>query len=1038
MPPYYHHYSSQRPFSRRERCPFWLILLLYNLLQIGSVNPGLAQSVVSVVRIDSMPTEGLQLKQGWRFHAGDLPNGADPALNDSRWDTLNPVRDIRQLPALTNAPVSWLRLHLTIDPKLPPLQTFFFMSVASEVYFDGRLLYRFGTVSNRPASVVANNPYAAYPVPYVPGKTHLLALRMAPQPGIDYQKIYLGMLPSPARLTLYLATAIPAVHPYNVASVYVDSAKIGMAAILFILHLGLFLAYRRQRANLVIALMYLLLMLTHVLRAGVDLTHELALRDILPIGPLLYPFVIGLMFLTFYELFGMPKNGWLWLVLIAIALTHIQVPPEYRWINQIGGHYQTVELIRIIVVSIRRRLFGARIVAVGIFGHMALSLFVTILVSTETPVIGNEWLYELGYGLMFLCIPLALSLRLALENGWVNRQLGVKLAEVEELSVRNQVQQAEKQRILTQQNEELEQQVAERTRELRQHADHLDQINRDRSRFVTNLTHEFRTPLALILSPVSKLLESPNLPDATQASLHTVDRNARHLLNQVNQLLDIARLEDGQMNLNPQPVQLGQQTAQLVDLFQSPAQAKSITLTFARESEDSPCLMDTDKWGKIVYNLLANAIKFTPEGGIVDCELGRSAVAVVDFGLVGASSNSGVSNQSEIRNRNGGPPQFAILKVTDSGIGIAPEKLPYIFDRFYQADDRIGGPRVTRSYEGTGVGLALVRELTDLMGGNVTVESQPGVGSTFTVTLPWQPAPPDATSETRLLPIRPIGGPLPTPAAPAELPDDDPADKESDASRELVLVVEDNDELRGFMVDELAARYSVLTATNGQAGWEAVQQHLPDLVISDVMMPQMDGLQLTRLIKTTPATDHIAVVLLTARSTPESLLEGLEHGADDYIVKPFDLTELRFRLANLVARQHKLQAYYRQQTERPNGHEPALLPALSDPFLTRVYDLLESNLDNRQVDVGWLADQLAMDRKTLYRKLQSKLKLAPNALIRAYRLRRAGEMLRAGKTVTDTTYSVGFESLTYFGYCFKEQYGVTPSEFAGDNSLNSN
>lgn len=976
------------PLSRRLRA--WVVRLVYSLLLTPVMTGGYAQPVSSAILIDSVPAGGLQLKQGWRFHAGDLPNGADPRLDDRQWAPIDPVRDIRELPQVTQAGIGWLRLRLTISPNLPPLQTFLFTTVASEVYFDGRLLYQFGTLSATPDSVRAYNPYAAYPVPFQPGTEHLLALRIACQPGIDYQKAYLGLLPSPVRVTLYPATAIPAVHPYNVASVYVDSAKISMATILFILHLGLFLAYRRQRANLVVALMYLLLVLTHILRAGVDLVHTVADREILYHGHTLHPFVSGLMFLSFYELFGFRKNGWFWLIMTAVALEHIHFPAEYRFLNAIGGDYQSFELLRIIGVSTWLRLLGARVVAVGIVGHMVLSLFVASLMRNKVPVIGNEWLYESAHGFMFLCIPLALSLRLALENGWVNRQLGLKLTEVEDLSARNVAQQQERQALLARQNEELEQQVAERTDELRRQADRLHELNRTRSRFVTNLTHEFRTPLSLIISPVEKLLESPELPPIVQAPLRTVDRNARHLLNQVNQLLDITRLEDGHVRVVRQPVRLDQLTAQLVELFESPARAAQIALTFTTKGDDGACLMDTDKWGKIVYNLLANALKFTPVGGQVAVQLHQETAQV----------------------------RFV---VSDTGIGIAPDKLSLIFDRFYQVEDHL-----TRPFEGSGVGLALVRELTDLMGGSVTVTSEPSAGSTFTLTLPRQPVLPD--SETGIeTPHRPAA----VRPMPAIQPESDPLPTNTEDGRALMLVVEDNAELRAFMVDELSGRYRVLTAANGEAGWEAIQQHLPDVVISDVMMPRMDGLKLTDLIKSTPATDHIAVVLLTARSTHESRLEGLQQGADEYLVKPFDLAELRLRLANIVARQQTLRSYYRQQIEQPGGGgEPSTdSPPPTDPFLARIYGLLERHLDDPQVGVEWLADQLAMDRKTLYRKLQSKFRLSPNALIRTYRLRRAGEFLRAGRTMTDVAYSVGFDSVTYFGKCFKEQYQMTPSEF---------
>jgi DNA-binding response OmpR family regulator/nitrogen-specific signal transduction histidine kinase len=563
------------------------------------------------------------------------------------------------------------------------------------------------------------------------------------------------------------------------------------------------------------------------------------------------------------------------------------------------------------------------------------------------------------------------------------------------LSARNLAQQEYRQQLLAEQNEQLEQQVAERTKELRQQASHLKELDEVKSRFVTNLTHEFRTPLSLIISPVEKLLESPTLPDAVQAPLQTVNRNARHLLNQVNQLLDIAQLENGRMSLTLQPVTLGQLTAQLVDLFRSPAEADQIELTLDLQGVDRPCLMDTDKWYKLVYNLLANALKFTPAGGQVHVQL----------------------RLEDDRTQ---------LIVRDTGIGIAADKLPFIFDRFYQADDR-----ATRSFEGTGVGLALVRELTSLLGGSVSVESQSGEGSSFTVQLPLQAAPladQELAEQKQANPLRLPVAVLPTPTA-RPVMEENASYPTVEADRPLLLLVEDNKDLRDFMTDELSTNYRVLTAHNGQQAWVLTQQHLPDLVVTDVMMPEMDGFQLVHRIRSHPATDHIAVVLLTARSTRNDRMEGLREGADEYLVKPFDLAELRLRLTNLMTRRQKLQTYHRHQLTQPIPEMELMPLPTTDLFLERIYSLLETHLDDPKVGVEWLADQLAMDRKTLYRKLQSKLQLSPNALIRMYRLRRAGELLRGGMTVTETAYSVGFESLTYFGQCFKEHYHITPTEF---------
>lgn len=221
--------------------------------------------------------------------------------------------------------------------------------------------------------------------------------------------------------------------------------------------------------------------------------------------------------------------------------------------------------------------------------------------------------------------------------------------------------------------------------------------------------------------------------------------------------------------------------------------------------------------------------------------------------------------------------------------------------------------------------------------------------------------------------------------------------------------------------------YRVLSAVNGEDGWEITQRELPDVVISDVMMPQMDGFDLTQRIKTNPETEHIGVILLTAKADTDSKLDGLSHGSDEYIPKPFALTELQLRLRNLLAHQQKLRDHYRQQISQPQTENSVTI--LQDKFLLRVYELLDKHLDNPELSVEWLADQLAMNRKTLYRKIQSLTQLAPNELIRRYRLRKAADLLRSGYNVSETAYRVGFEMPNYFSQCFKEMYQLTPTEY---------
>ncbi len=524
----------------------------------------------------------------------------------------------------------------------------------------------------------------------------------------------------------------------------------------------------------------------------------------------------------------------------------------------------------------------------------------------------------------------------------------------------------------------------------------LKAVDEMKTRFFANITHELRTPLTLIVSPVDKLLETADLPALYQQQLTAVRRNARQLLRLINQLLDINKLEARQMNLVDEVGDLPGFVGQVVDLFRPSADIKNIVLTYETDLLPGNYVFDAGKWEKILYNLLANAIKFTPAGTIT-------------VGL--RQTPSGVR-----------------LAVADTGIGVTPAKLPRIFDRFYQIDDAR-----TRSYEGSGIGLALVNELTSRLGGSIRVESRAqetdGLsGTQFTLDIPvrWVNGYVDAQSvaiPTLVVDLPHVPGSV-VAADPPGTPDAMP----------LVLVVEDNAELREFIVAELATTYRVRSAANGYEGWVVAKEELPDVVISDLMMPRMDGYALTERLKTDPATDHIAVVLLTASTEQDSRLKGFAHGADDYLTKPFHVGELHLRLRNLLNRQQKLREQYRQQLARPDVARPdeaisAPMQTVPDQFLHRVHQLVEQRLDDSSLSVEWVADQLAMSRKTLYLKVHTLTHLSPVELIRQYRLRKAVDLLRLGHNASETAYLVGFESPSYFSKVFREFYQQTPTDY---------
>ncbi|WP_420146810.1 response regulator [Spirosoma sp.] len=515
----------------------------------------------------------------------------------------------------------------------------------------------------------------------------------------------------------------------------------------------------------------------------------------------------------------------------------------------------------------------------------------------------------------------------------------------------------------------------------------LKAVDEMKTRFFTNITHELRTPLTLIVSPVDKLLEDSDLPPPYQQQLMTVRRNARQLLRLINQLLDITKLEAQRMDLVNEVGDLPGFVGQIVDLFRPSADIKQLALTYQTTMPSGNYVFDAGKWEKIMYNLLSNAIKFT-ESGEIKVQLNQSDTA-------------------------------AHLTISDTGIGIPDDKLPHIFNRFYQVENSR-----TRSYEGTGIGLALVHELTNRLGGKIHVKSQANLsaepsGTHFLIEIPVIQSGTTTDAISTVAHTLSIDTPIADPAAGdvTELPSTTP----------LVLVVEDNPEVREFIVTELATTYRIRSAANGYEGWMLAKEELPDVIVSDLMMPRMDGYSLIEKLKTDPATDHIAVILLTASVEQENRLKGFEYGADEYVTKPFHVGELRLRLRNLLDRQQKLREQYQRTLAQPDA--PAPLETVQNQFLHRFYQLIDDHLDDSSLSVEWLADQLAMSRKTLYSKIHSLTHLSPNELIRQYRLRKAVDLLRLGHNMSETAYMVGFESPSYFTKVFKEFYQKTPSEY---------
>jgi signal transduction histidine kinase/DNA-binding response OmpR family regulator len=569
----------------------------------------------------------------------------------------------------------------------------------------------------------------------------------------------------------------------------------------------------------------------------------------------------------------------------------------------------------------------------------------------------------------------------------------------------------------------LEALVEERTVTIRQQAEKLRELDQMKSRFFANISHEFRTPLTLILGPLEDLIGRMSNKSANH-ELRVIERNARRLLRLINQLLDLSRLESGRMTLHASGDDFAAFLRSIVMSFASLAEQKRIKLEF-RSGEPMKRLrnvyFDRDKIEKIFYNLIGNAFKFTPAGGTVTVEVARN----IAFNPPSKGDIMNSILEGDVIE----------VRVTDTGIGIPAERLPYIFDRFYQVDSTH-----THEHEGTGIGLALTKELVERHYGTISVRSDAGKGAEFVVSLPVGKEhfheneivdEEEATFEEREVLIRDEGSLAASSIEPAVhhhiATSDSPQVEATQNDLDLILVVDDHADMRHYIRRHLEPGYQVIEAQHGNEGVETAFDAVPDLVISDVMMPQRDGYQLCEALKTDERTSHIPVILLTAKAGEQSKLAGLETGADDYLVKPFNSRELQLRVRNLIEQRHKLRERYR----REGLLQPRAVAATSieEAFIQKLMDVLEAHLADENFGVEKLGEALHIGRRQLLRKIRALTGQAPVEFIRAVRLQRARQLLEqhAG-TVSEVAYQTGFNNLSHFAKWFREEFGVLPSE----------
>ena len=517
-----------------------------------------------------------------------------------------------------------------------------------------------------------------------------------------------------------------------------------------------------------------------------------------------------------------------------------------------------------------------------------------------------------------------------------------------------------------------------------------------KSRFFTNISHEFRTPLSLILGPLQNAEESIPLSESEidtnemqikAGSIRVMKRNALRLQQLIDQILDLSKLESGKMKLQLQESAVVKFIRSRIAEFESIASNKNIHLIAAYPEEICDAVFDADMLEKIVVNILSNAIKFTPANGEVKVKVDSEG-------------------------------DYVKVKISDSGPGLTKHESDHIFDRFYQADDAAN--------QGSGIGMALVKELVGFHKGSISVQSQQNIGTTISFSICINR---DRFARNELKPDTHL---IEEKIRPALTPTNDPIStfenhvQEANRLDNVVLVVEDNEDLRLFIKEILENDHHVLLASNGIEGKELALEHLPDLIISDIMMPKMSGTEMCDYLKKEEKTCHIPIVLLSAKAERDDKLKGLTTGADDYLTKPFDSKELKVKTENLIKIREKLRDKYSSQ---PWKIALQKVSSLDEKFLQNVATAIQKNLSNEYYSVEELGKEIAYSRSQLFRKLKVLTSKSPLDLIREYRLNYAKELLEKKATsVSEAAYQVGYSNLSYFTKSFKNEFGVMPSE----------
>lgn len=552
------------------------------------------------------------------------------------------------------------------------------------------------------------------------------------------------------------------------------------------------------------------------------------------------------------------------------------------------------------------------------------------------------------------------------------------------------------------------QRIRNRERLLIQEHIHKEELNEQKLRFFINISHEIRTPMTLIVTPLLQLIREDNDPHR-QSVYEIMKRNAERILHLVNQILDLRKIDKGQMIMQMRETDLIDFTADILKTFQPQATSKKINIEFEHESEKLPVWIDRSQFDKVIINLMSNAMKYTPVCGIVK-----------------------VTITSDDKN--------VTISVFDNGEQIPEQSLGRIFERFYQA-----ASLTNQTKTGTGVGLDLTRSLVQLHHGTIIVRNvEDGVEFVVTIPLGREHLSKEELAlheEQKAEEVSSILEQEVANSAEAESMEEDltptlsPKPSTPSSKRPTIVVVEDDDEIRSYLVTELESTYRVLSFNDGADALPIILREIPALVISDVMMPQMDGNTLCAKIKSNVNTNHVPVILLTAKTRDEDRLESLETGADQYFTKPFNMDILRRSIANLIASRRLMENKFTGKEDHSEQIDDIEVESADDKLLNRILAVVNANLSNSDLNIDMICSEVGISRVHLHRKMKELTNQTPHDFIRNLRLKQAARLLsRKGQNITEVMYRCGFNSTTSFSTMFKKMYGLSPREYMKEHA----